>query len=120
MENIDFHILESKQVKMNFEDEINILEREGGVLLGAIQMLEDYLDYKKSNDKIIDDYDLNEMKETIIKFLHILSLIDVYQYFHNSNRSIPTKDDFFSMVDSNYIVRINKFINDLNDLNQNN
>lgn len=117
METIDFHIVESKQVKMNFKDEINILEREGGVLLGAIQILEDYLNYKKANDKIIDDYDLNEMKQTIIKFLHILSLIDTYQYFNNSDRSIPTKDDFFLMVDSNYLVRMNKFVNDLNNEN---
>ena len=110
---IDFKIMESEQAKLNFENEINILEKEGAVLLGAIQLLEDYLNYKRQNGAIVDPYDINELKETIIKFLHILSLIDVYQYFHNSDKSIPTKNDFFSMVDFNYSVRINKFLNDL-------
>ena len=89
------------------------MEREGAVLLGAIQLLEDYLDYKKQNAATIDPADLKELKQMIIRFLRILSLIDVYQYFESKNKTISDKKMFLLMVDYDYSVRINKFLNDL-------
>ena len=80
--------------KPNFKREISILEREGAVLLGAIQLLEDYLDYKKNAAKI-DLTDLKELKQMIIRFLRILSLIDVYQYFESKNKTISDKKNVF-------------------------
>ena len=99
--------------KPNFKSEISILEKEGAVLLGAIQVLQDYLDYKKQNAAKIDPADLKELKQMIIRFLRILSLIDVYQYFESKNKTISDKKMFLLMVDYDYSVRINKFLNDL-------
>lgn len=103
-------------VESNFKNEISILEKEGAVLLGAIQVLQDYLDYKKQNAAVVDPSDLNdlnELKQMIIKFLHILSLIDVYQYFDSKNETISDAKSFLLMVDYDYSVRMNKFLNDL-------
>ena len=103
-------------VESNFKNEISILEKEGAVLLGAIQVLQDYLDYKKQNAAVVDPSDLNdlnELKQMIIKFLHILSLIDVYQYFDSKNETISDAKSFLLMVDYDYSVRMNKFWNDL-------
>ena len=102
-----------EQAKSNFKREISILEREGAVLLGAIQVLQDYLDYNKQNAAKIDPFDLKELEQMIIRFLRILSLIDVYQYFESKNKTISDKKMFLLMVDYDYSVRINKFLNDL-------
>ena len=99
--------------KPNFKRKISILEREGAVLLGAIQLLQDYLDYKKQNAAKIDPADLKEIKQMIIRFLRILSLIDVYQYFESKNKTISDMKMFLLMADYDYLVRINKFLNDL-------
>ena len=106
---IDFQIVQSK-----FKREISVLEREGAVLLGAIQVLQDYLDYKKQNAALVDRNDLIELEQMIIKFLHILALIDVYQYFDSKNETISCMNSFLLMVDHDYQVRMNKFLNDLN------
>ena len=49
------------------------------------------------------------------KFLRILALIDAYQYFQNRNEMLTDENigRFFFIVNNDYSVRINKFINDL-------
>ena len=111
MSEIDFKIVESKKKESIFEKEIGLLEEEGGVLLGAIQVLEDYLDYKKKNSRVDTD-DINELKEMIMKFLRILSLIDVYRYFDSKNETISNTESFLLMVENDYSIRMNKFLND--------
>ena len=49
------------------------------------------------------------------KFLRILALIDTYKYFQSKNEMITDEnvDRFLFVVNNDYIVRINKFMNDL-------
>ena len=47
MEDIDFIIKESNQSESFFKKEISSLEKNGAILLGGIQILEEYLQYKK-------------------------------------------------------------------------
>ena len=49
------------------------------------------------------------------KFLQILALIDAYKYFQSKNEMITYEnvDRFLFVVNNDYIVRINKFMNDL-------
>ena len=49
------------------------------------------------------------------KFLRILALIDAYKYFQSKNEMITDEnlDRFLFVVNNDYVVRINKFINDL-------
>ena len=103
---IDFQI-ESLQETSIFEKEIDRLEREGAVLLGAIQILEDYLNFKKKEGKV-DGNDIKEMQEMIEKFFRILSLIDAYQMLTDENI-----DSFSSIVSCCYSIRFKKFVNDL-------
>ena len=86
---------------------IDLLEREGAVLLGGIQILEDYLIFKKKEGKV-DKYDIKEMQEMIENFFRILSLIDAYQTLTDENI-----DTFMSIVRSSYSIRFKKFVNDL-------
>ena len=108
---IDFKIIKTRKTSI-FENEIDFLQKKGGVLLGSIQILQHYLDYKKKNSKVDMD-DINNLKEMIMKFLHILSLIDIYEYFQSKNQTITDVNSFLFMVDNCYSVRINKFIKDL-------
>ena len=107
---IDF----KKETFTSFENEIRFLEKEGAISLAQIQIQEEYIHCKKQNVKV-DRYDLNEMDQMVKKFLRILALIDAYKYFQSKNEMITDEnlDRFLFVVNSDYVVRINKFINDL-------
>ena len=55
------------------------------------------------------------MDQMVKKFLRILALIDAYKYFQSKNEMITDEnlDRFLFVVNNDYVVRINKFINDL-------
>ena len=81
------------------------------MLLGQVQIQEDYMNQKQK----VDRYDLNELQEMLEKFLRILALIDTYRYFQNKNEMLTDENigRFLFIVNNDYSVRINKFINDL-------
>ena len=101
----------AKETFMSFENEIRFLEKEGVMLLAQVQIQEEYINRKQK----VDRYDLNELQEMVEKFLRILSLIDAYQYFQSKNEMLSDKNlgNFLFIVNNDYSVRINKFINDL-------
>ena len=101
----------TKETFTNFENEIRFLEKEGAMLLGQIQIQEQYMNEKQK----VDRYDLNQLQEMVEKFLRILSLIDAYRYFKSKNEMLSDENigRFLFIVNNNYSVRINKFINDL-------
>ena len=104
---IDF----KKETFISFENEIRFLEKEGSILLAQIQIQEEYMSKKQK----VDRYDLNELQEMIEKFLRLLSLVDAYQYFQSKNEILSDENlgNFSFIVNNDYSVRINKFINDL-------
>ena len=81
------------------------------MLLGQVQIQEQYMNRKQK----VDRCDLNQLQEMVEKFLRILSLIDAYQYFKSKNEMLSDENlgRFLFIVNNNYSVRINKFINDL-------
>ena len=101
----------AKETFTSFENEIRFLEKEGAMLLGQIQIQEQYMNEKQK----VDRYDLNQLQEMVEKFLRILSLIDAYRYFKSKNEMLSDENigRFLFIVNNNYSVRINKFINDL-------
>ena len=108
---IDF----KKETFTSFENEIRFLEKEGAISLAQIQIQEEYIHCKKQQNVKVDRYDLNEMDQMVKKFLRILALIDAYKYFQSKNEMITDEnlDRFLFVVNNDYVVRINKFINDL-------
>ena len=104
---IDF----KKETFISFENEIRFLEKEGSILVAQIQIQEEYMSKKQK----VDRYDLNELQEMIEKFLRLLSLVDAYQYFQSKNEILSDENlgNFLFIVNNDYSVRINKFINDL-------
>ena len=108
---IDF----KKETFTSFENEIRFLEKEGAISLAQIQIQEEYIHCKKQQSVKVDRYDLNEMDQMVKKFLRILALIDAYKYFQSKNEMITDEnlDRFLFVVNNDYVVRINKFINDL-------
>ena len=100
-----------KETFISFENEIRFLEKEGSILLAQIQIQEEYMSKKQK----VDRYDLNELQEMIEKFLRLLSLVDAYQYFQSKNEILSDENlgNFLFIVNNDYSVRINKFINDL-------
>ena len=112
-EEIDFTVERIEETSI-FEKEISFLEKRGAVLLGGIQILEDYLNFKKKEKKVTAT-DIREMQELIVKFFCILSLIDAYQLFE-SEKSMVTDENinsFISIVSNSYSIRFKKFVNDL-------
>ena len=101
----------TKETFTSFENEIRFLEKEGAMLLGQIQIQEQYMNEKQK----VDRYDLNQLQEMVEKFLRILSLTDAYRYFKSKNEMLSDENigRFLFIVNNNYSVRINKFINDL-------
>ena len=101
----------AKETFTSFENEIRFLEKEGAMLLGQIQIQEQYMNEKQK----VDRYDLNQLQEMVEKFLRILSLIDAYRYFKSKNEMLSDENigRFLFIVNNDYSVRINKFINDL-------
>ena len=96
-----------------FQKEIDFLQDEGAILLGAIQIFEDYM-ILKTKQKVTEN-DLKEMEEMIKKFLRVLSLIDAYHAFQNENQKLSDEniDSFTSLVSTCYWSRLNKFTNDI-------
>ena len=96
-----------------FQKEIDFLQDEGAVLLGAIQIFEDYL-LLKTKQKVTQN-DLKEMEEMIKNFFRVLSLMDAYYAFQNENQKLLDEniDSFTSLVSTCYWNRINKFTNDI-------
>ena len=85
------------------------------MLLGQVQIQENYMNHKQNQNLKVDRYDLNELQEMVEKFLRILSLIDAYQYFQSKNKMLTDENigRFLFIVNDDYSLRINKFINDL-------
>ena len=94
-----------------FEYEIAFLEKEGAILLGAIQILDDFLKEKHR----VTTTDINDMQNMIQKFLHILALIDAFQLFTDKNQKLTDENrhSFMSIAANSYSIRLTKFVNDL-------
>ena len=97
-----------------FENEIAWLEEKGAILLGAIQILDEYLHFKKRKGEL-PSTDINDMQKMIQKFLHILALIDAFQQFRDENQMLTDGniDSFMSIASNSYSIRLKKFTNDL-------
>ena len=108
---IDF----KKETFTSFENEIRFLEKEGAMLLGQVQIQENYMNHKQNQNLKVDRYDLNELQEMVEKFLRILALIDAYQYFQSKNEMLRDENigRFLFIVHDDYSLRIEKFIKDL-------
>ena len=104
---IDFE----KETFISFQNEIRFLEKEGAILLARIKIQEEYMNGKQK----VDRYDINELQEMVEKFLRLLSLVDAYQYFQSKNEMLSDENlgNFLFIVNNDYSIRLNKFINDL-------
>ena len=100
-----------------FQYEIALLEEIVAILLGAIPILDEYLHFKKGKGEVPSS-DINDMQKIIEKFLQSLALIDSYKLFRDKNQMLTDGniDSFTSITNNNYSIRLEKFINDLNDL----
>ena len=105
----------TKQTFTSFENEIRFLEKEGAMLLGQVQIQENYMNHKQNQNLKVDRYDLNELQEMVEKFLRILASIDAYQYFQSKNEMLTDENigRFLFIVHDDYSLRIQKFIKDL-------
>ena len=105
----------TKETFTSFENEIRFLEKEGAMLLGQVQIQENYMNHKQNQNLKVDRYDLNELQEMVEKFLRILALIDAYQYFQSKNEMLRDENigRFLFIVHDDYSLRIEKFIKDL-------
>ena len=100
-----------------FQKEIALLEDIVAILLGGMQILHDYLQFKKETDEV-PLTDINDMEQIIVKFLQSLALIDSYKLFRDENQLLTDEniDSFTSITNNNYSIRLEKFINDLESL----
>ena len=105
----------TKETYTSFENEIRFLEKEGAMLLGQVQIQENYMNHKQNQNLKVDRYDLNELQEMVEKFLRILALIDAYQYFQSKNEMLTDENigRFLFIVNDDYSLRIQKLIKDL-------
>ena len=112
-DNIDFTINETSL----FQYEIALLEEIVAILLGAIPILDEYLQFKKEKGEV-PSTDINDMQKLIEKFLQSLALIDSYKLFRDKNQMLRDEniDSFTSITKNNYSIRLEKFINDLESL----
>ena len=97
-----------------FENEIASLEEKGAILIGAMQILDEYLHFKKRKGKV-PSTDINDMQKMIQKFLYILALIDTCQLFRDQKQMLTDGniDSFMSIASNNYSIKLKKFTNDL-------
>ena len=111
---VDNDINFTKNETSLFEYEIASLEEKGAILIGAMQLLDEYLHIKKRKDKV-PSTDINDMQKMIQKFLHILALIDAFQQFRDENQMLTDGniDSFMSIASNSYSIRLKKFTNDL-------
>ena len=100
-----------------FQYEIALLEDIVAILLGGMQILNDYLQFKKEQGEVPLS-DINNMEQIIVKFLQSLALIDSYKLFRDENQLLTDEniDSFTSITNNNYSIRLEKFINDLESL----
>ena len=112
-DDIDFTINETSL----FQYEIALLEEIVAILLGAIPILDEYLQFKKGKGEV-PSTDINDMQKLIEKFLQSLALIDSYKLFRNENPMLTDEniDRFTSIANNNYSIRLEKFTNDLNNM----
>ena len=99
---------------VTIETELYYLQKQAAILLGEIQIHEDYIYYLKEHLKV-DEKEINKMKEMVFKFFCILALIDAYEFFQGQNLLLTneTMDLFVSAYNNDYEIRISKFINDI-------
>ena len=111
---VDNDINFTKNETSLFEYEIASLEEETAILMGAMQILDEYLQFKKRKGEVPLN-NINDMQEMIQKFLQILALIDAFQQFRDENQMITDGniDSFTSIATNNYLIRLKKFTNDL-------
>ena len=109
-DDIDFTLNETSL----FQYEITLLEEKVAILLGGIQILDEYLHFKKGKGKV-PSTDINDMQKIIEKFLQSLALIDAYKLFRDENQMLTDGniDSFTSITSNNYSIRLEKFTNDL-------
>ena len=107
--------MENKVHYYNIETELSFLRKEGAILLGQIQIHEDYIYYLKDQLRV-DQEEIDKMKEMVLKFFRILALIDAFEFFESRNIVIndQNKDLFKSTYKNSYSIRISKFLSDLN------
>ena len=100
-----------------FQYEIALLEDIVGILLGGMQILHDYLQFKKETGEVPLS-DVNNMEQLIVKFLQSLALIDSYKLFRDENQLLTNEniDTFTNITNNNYSIRLEKFLNDLESL----
>ena len=100
-----------------FQFEIALLEDIVAILLGAMQILNDYLQFKKEKGEV-PLTDINNMEQIIVKFLQSLALIDSYKLFRDENQLLTDTniDSFTSITNNNYSIRLENFVNDLQSL----
>ena len=96
------------------DNSIASLEKEGAILLGAIQILDDYLHFKKEKNEVTTT-DINDLQKIIQKFLHVLALLDAFQLFKDENQTLTDEniDTFMSIAANTYSIRFKKFVNEL-------
>ena len=111
---VDNDINFTKNETSLFEYEIASLEEKGAILIGAMQILDEYLHFKKRKGEL-PSTDINDMQKMIQKFLHILALIDAFQQFRDENQMLPDGniDSFMSIASNSYSIKLKKFTNDL-------
>ena len=114
---VDNDINFTKNETSLFEYEIASLEEKGAILVGAMQILDEYLRFKKRKGKV-PSTDINDMQKMIQKFLHILALIDAFQQFRDENQMLTDGniDSFMSIASNSYSIKLKKFTNDLENL----
>ena len=100
-----------------FQYEITLLEDIVAIVLGGMQILHDYLQFKKETGEVPLS-DVNEMEQLIVKFLQSLALIDSYKQFRDENQLLTNEniDTFTNITNNNYSIRLEKFLNDLESL----
>ena len=112
-DNIDF-IINGTSL---FQYEITLLENIVAILLGGMQILHDYLQFKKETGEV-PLTDVNNMEQLIVKFLQSLALIDSYKLFRDENQLLTNEniDTFTNITNNNYSIRLEKFLNGLESL----
>ena len=100
-----------------FQYEIALLEDIVTILLGGMQILHDYLQFKKETGEV-PLTDVKNMEQLIVKFLQSLALIDSYKLFRDENQLLTDRniDTFTNITNNNYSIRLEKFLNDLESL----
>ena len=100
-----------------FQYEITLLENIVAILLGGMQILHDYLQFKKETGEV-PLTDVNNMEQIIVKFLQSLALLDSYKLFRDENQLLTDRniDTFTNITNNNYSIRLEKFLNDLESL----